>query len=133
MCNSKSSVRNDESSVCGGKIACTRRQNRVCAAAISSVPGSKNYLHAISKSRVSDRKITLLIMHVQMMADSQMMADVLQWWINPGTSMNQCGNSSVLKRELGLNGVSIAAAMHANDSSISHKWLNSVEFLHTFL
>ena len=72
-------------------------------------------------------------MHVQMMAESQIMTDVLQSWNNPGTAVNLCGNSSVLKRELGLNGVSIAAAMHTNDSSISHKWLNSVEFLHTFL
>ena len=103
------------------KIFCTRRQNRVCAAAISSVSGGKNYSHAISKSRVSDRKITLLIMHVQMMAESQIMADVLQSWNNPGTAVNLCGNSSVIKRELGLNGVGIAAVMHTNDSSISHK------------
>ena len=70
---------------------------------------------------MSDRKITLLIMHVQMMAESQIMADVLQSWNNPGTAVNLCGNSSVIKRELGLNGVRIAAAMHTNDSSISHK------------
>ena len=67
-------------------------------------------------------------MHVQMMAESQIMADVLQSWNNPGTAVNLCGNSSVIKRELGLNGVGIAAVMHTNDSSISHKWLNSVVF-----
>ena len=48
---------------------------------------------------MSKKTVTLLIMHVQMMAESQMMAVVLQWWIDPGTSVNLCGNSSVLKRD----------------------------------